>query len=250
MVNLLEREAELCGKLSDALRESNEILQNIFSLSPVAIGLIENERFVWVNDMMYDMFGYEIDDYFDETPFSSIFTSEAQYKNIKSRMKTGFYEGEVLEVDLQFKKKDGSVFDGNIRMKKNTESKSNGGMVFSLMDISKRKRIESERLMSEKFKSILQVAGAVCHEFNQPLQAIAGFSRLLKEDLPKDNVSHLHLRVILEQVDRMSELTNKLMNITKIETMDYLNKLILDIERSSASLGKGSNHGHEENSCC
>jgi signal transduction histidine kinase len=37
----------------------------------------------------------------------------------------------------------------------------------------------------EKLQAVLELAGAVCHELNQPIQAILGHSELLLMDLPK-----------------------------------------------------------------
>jgi len=49
-------------------------------------------------------------------------------------------------------------------------------MIESSLDITGRKQAEQERVQREKLEGILEMAGAVCHEFNQPLQGILGFS--------------------------------------------------------------------------
>jgi len=113
----LKKEIDLRIRMEDALRESNEILQNILSLSPVAIGLIENNRFVWVNDTMCEMFGYEIDEYFKEAHFSSIFPSKVLYSKIMTKISEALPSEEELETDHSFKRNDGSVFEGNLKIR-------------------------------------------------------------------------------------------------------------------------------------
>ena len=50
-------------------------------------------------------------------------------------------------------------------------------------------KIEEQRIQSEKLKGVIEMAGAVCHELNQPLQTILGFSELLMLDL-ENNGEH------------------------------------------------------------
>ena len=42
-------------------------------------------------------------------------------------------------------------------------------LIESLSDISEFKRAETERLEKEKLQALVETAGAVCHEMNQPL---------------------------------------------------------------------------------
>jgi len=101
------------------------------------------------------------------------------------------------------------------------------------IDISEHKRAERERLKKEKLKGVVEMAGAVCHELNQPLQSISGFSELLMMEMEKDMPVYEKVSIIKNQVVRMGEITKKLMHITKYETKGYLEDRIIDIEKSS-----------------
>ena len=85
----------------------------------------------------------------------------------------------------------------------------------------------------EKLQGVIEMAGAVCHEMNQPIQAISGFSELLMMDIEDDSPFYKKIKGIQEQTERMGEITKKLMSITKYETKDYLKRKIVDIDRSS-----------------
>jgi len=95
-----------------------------------------------------------------------------------------------------------------------------------------RKQISKERLRSEKFQGVLEMAGSICHEINQPMQAVSGYSELLLMDLSEDNPRYSSIKKIKDQTDRMGKITKKLMKITKYETKSYLDGKILDIDKS------------------
>jgi phosphoserine phosphatase RsbU/P len=87
----------------------------------------------------------------------------------------------------------------------------------------------------EKLQGVLEMAGAVCHELNQPLQVVSGYSELLLMDLPEDDPNRTHLMHIRESVRRIGALTRKIMGITTYCSMDYLQGKgrIVDIEGAS-----------------
>ena len=74
----------------------------------------------------------------------------------------------------------------------------------------------------EKFKGVIEMAGAICHEINQPLMAISGYSEILSMDLSEDNPQYEVLKNIIDQVHRLGKITQKLMSITKYKTKRYL----------------------------
>ena len=97
-------------------------------------------------------------------------------------------------------------------------------------DITARKRAEKERLQREKLQGVLEMAGAACHELNQPLQYIY---YLLKE-IVEENPQSESISEIKTQFDRIREITNKLQGITTYETTDYIKgSKIVDIDKAS-----------------
>jgi len=98
-----------------------------------------------------------------------------------------------------------------------------------------RRIIELQAALAEKEKlqGVIETAGAVCHEMNQPMQVISGLSELLMMDIEDDNPFYKKIEGIQEQIKRMAEITMKLMRITKYKAKDYLKSKIVDIDRSS-----------------
>jgi len=102
-------------------------------------------------------------------------------------------------------------------------------------DVADRVKAEAERIEFERLQGVLEMAGAVCHELNQPLQSIMGYSQLLQLDVPEGFPGVDYLKKIVDQVERMREITGKLMGITRYETVEYLSgSKIVDIHKSSA----------------
>ncbi len=89
-------------------------------------------------------------------------------------------------------------------------------------------------LEEEKLEGVLEMAGAVCHELNQPMQSVLGFSQLLMDDMTMDDPRYEYISIIKDQIDKMGRITKKLMRITKYETRDYIESTkIIDIYKAS-----------------
>ena len=85
-----------------------------------------------------------------------------------------------------------------------------------------------------KIQGVLEMAGAVCHEMNQPLQAITGYLDLIMMEEDSRGQVYERLRLMRDQVNRMGLITRKLMRITTYETREYTQGTkIIDIDKSA-----------------
>ncbi|MFZ1947686.1 MAG: response regulator [bacterium] len=94
--------------------------------------------------------------------------------------------------------------------------------------------MQAELLQREKLRGVVEMAGATCHEFNQPMQVISGYAELLLKEMARN--SHLYGKVmkIREAADAMAAITGKLQQITRYETREYFDGMkIIDIDKSS-----------------
>lgn len=96
--------------------------------------------------------------------------------------------------------------------------------------------LQNEMKQREKLQGVLEMAGAVCHELNQPLQSVSGFSEILLADIEKDDPNYEALITIKAGIDRIGELTKKIMNITHYKSRPYLKSRIVDISNASQYL--------------
>jgi PAS domain S-box-containing protein len=108
------------------------------------------------------------------------------------------------------------------------------GTVTVLSDLTDKNKATQDRLLKEKLESVLETAGGVCHEFNQPLQALSGHLEILAVKVKASSEAMDHIEKALGQIERMRTITDKLQGITRYETLVYAgNTKIIDIHRSS-----------------
>lgn len=108
------------------------------------------------------------------------------------------------------------------------------GSIINLQDISERKKNEKTTAQKEKLKGVLEMAGAVCHELSQPAMIIEGYADIFLLNMPDEDPHYEKMVKLKHQVGRITELTQKLMNITEYKTREYSKgKTIVDIDRAS-----------------
>ena len=94
-------------------------------------------------------------------------------------------------------------------------------------------KLQTELVEREKLQGVIEMAGAVCHELNQPLQVISGLVELMMMDVESDTPLYKNIRSLKEQINRMSITTKKLMHVTQYKTKDHLNSKIIDIAKAA-----------------
>ncbi len=93
--------------------------------------------------------------------------------------------------------------------------------------------LQKSILEKEKIQVVLEMAGMVCHEINQPLMTISGYSEMILDEIKKDEDVYHKIKIIAEQTERISQITKKLMEITTYHSKGYLKGSIIDLEKAS-----------------
>ena len=94
-------------------------------------------------------------------------------------------------------------------------------------------RAERDRLQRERLQGVLEMAGAVCHELNQPMQVLSVYCERSLKTMANDNALRDHIKGIAEKIDNMALIVRKLELIAKYETKDYIEgKRIIDIDKA------------------
>ncbi|TYT73331.1 response regulator [Desulfobotulus mexicanus] len=83
------------------------------------------------------------------------------------------------------------------------------------------KHVHLENEKQQKLEGALGMAATICHELNQPLQKISGYSELLKNLGSSERKENLYADNILRAVEEMGNLTRKLMTLTQYRTRKY-----------------------------
>ncbi len=231
----LEIEAENCRVAEESLRRSNDIVSSILSASPIGIGLVENRFIQQINGAMMKMFRFDSEmDYFGKSA-RIIYPSEEDFLKVGEFIYQYLKVGKEAWLDTTFKRKDGTTFLGHLKVNSLFPPDPMQKATFTISDISWRKRAEKELLQKEKLQAIVELAGAVCHNMNQPMQAVLVelAECAVMGEIEKDTVN-LKVRKIQQHLNTLREMSRKLMHITRYETRDYLEgEKIIDIDKAS-----------------
>jgi PAS domain S-box-containing protein len=218
------------------LQDSADLVDSILECSPVGIGLVENRIIKRVNSAMLKLFGFNRESDFVGKSARIIYPNEATYQKVGKQLYNSLSSGEPAAIDADFVRKDGTSFYGHLKASCPDPTHPWRNTTVVLSDISWRRSAELEGRQREKLQGVLEMAGAVCHELNQPMQeAMFTCSDLLSDEPLTQAELQQKARRIKEQLNRMANMTRRLMRITRYETIDYINgEKIIDIEKSSS----------------
>lgn len=146
----------IAGKLAEeSLRKNEELFRTIVATSPVGILLVKNRIMEWVSESWMKMFGFQQPGECIGRSARLIYASDAEYERVANVLYNGLESGAVTRVDAKLMRKDGSVFDGHLKMKALDPSDLRKGIISAISDISDRKRAEQElQLEKELFESL------------------------------------------------------------------------------------------------
>lgn len=211
-------------KAEDDLQKSNERMEMLLHSIPQGIIIIDEEthKIIDVNPQAALMIGSPVEQMVGRVchnficPFLEgkcpISISENKFNKTESVLLTA--QGEKIPI---------------LKTVLSVQIDGQNCLVECFSDISEMKNAESDRLEKEKLQAIIEMAGAICHELNQPLMGALGYADLLLLDMENEETVQENARKIEEQIQRMGKITKKLMEITRYKTKKYLDTQIIDI---------------------
>jgi signal transduction histidine kinase/CheY-like chemotaxis protein len=103
------------------------------------------------------------------------------------------------------------------------------------MDITERKRLETQLTRAQRMEAVGILAGGIAHDFNNLLTAIMGYGELMKMDLEKNDPHYHYTEEILKTCTRGSTLTHQLLAFSRKQilqpTVLSVNSLVSGMER-------------------
>lgn len=206
-------------------------LETILESSPVGICLLENRVFKWVNAEMVRLFGYDSKAAFAGQRTQMIYAFKQAYKDTVAILQKELILHAKADFDVELKRRDGTLFKAHIILTSFNQENPLESAIATVADISLRDVAQQEKLEKEKLQGVLEMAGAICHEINQPLQAIIGYSNLFDTE----SITAKELEQIKFQATRIGDITKRLSNITRYKTIPYPGDTkIVDIWGSSS----------------
>ena len=219
-------------RMEESLCESENKFRVLTEKAVVGVYLAQNGVLQYINPKAADIVGYTVDELIMHKPKDFIAPEDQPRAREYSRKLTSG-EAESLYYELRMVKKSGdlvSVESYGSRIIYNGQP----AIIGTIIDITDRKRAEKERRHREKLESALEITGAVCHEMNQPMQIISGYSELLLQTVSENDPIYTKIDGINKQINRMASITRKLRAINNYKTQNYAGNIrIMDINESS-----------------
>lgn len=215
--------------IKEALRQSEEKFHKAFRSSPdwVVISTLDDGIYLEVNQAFLHTTGYTTQEVLGRSSTEiGIWVDPKERDELHQILREN---GRVCNAEVRFRIKSGTI----LHVLWSAEVIEYGGkecLIAVARDITDRKLAEQEQMRREKLQGVLEMAGATCHEMNQPLQNIFF---MLDEFLEAYPESQTGLQ-IKKQMNRIRTITGKLERITTYETKDYIQGTkIIDIDKAS-----------------
>ncbi|OFZ65191.1 MAG: hypothetical protein A2328_10135 [Bdellovibrionales bacterium RIFOXYB2_FULL_36_6] len=218
-------------QIEDELKRERETLSMILERTPHGISLVDNDgNYLFVNPYFTKITGYALEDIpSKEEWFKKAYLDENYRKEVTDAWNKDILHegmGKIREFKIKCKNGDTKHIEFRSAFLKNEK-------ISVLTDVTARK--ESEEIIREKdrLQGALELSKAVCHEMTQPLMSVLGYFDLILLDMHADDPNYSRICKIQKQLERMSDITKKLMKISRYQTKDYLNEKILDLYETS-----------------
>ncbi len=182
--------------------------------------LYANNAFLNISEYTQEeIYGQSIDVFFPNEHDKSLIETIFKGKQAQS------WHGEI-----PFKTKNGRIFYMLLSTSVIENTKNNPFAIVSVgYDLTREKNAQEITRKAEMLKTVQELAGAVSHEFAQPLQVLSNYIGLIQMGEYKPEF----LDKSKKAVQQITELVANLSEITSIKKQDYLNAEIINLKASS-----------------
>ncbi len=221
------------GFIRDNTRRKQAEDEFIMSIqhSPIGCYIVQDAKFVYVNPEFTRITGYS------QSALLGTYPLDIVHPEYREQVRTNFIR--MLKQERNFPY-EFMILDCNGDIKWIAETatpirfKDRRAGLGYFMDITRRKTAEAESREREKLQAILELAGAVGHELNNPLQVIVTCAEQLQKKAPKDSRSLRLHRLMDQNIRLLAQKIHRIQNITRYAAKDYVQgQKIFDIEAGS-----------------
>jgi len=196
-----------------ALRESEEKYRQVVHHANDAIFIAQDEVIKFPNPKTVALVGYGADE-LARIPFVDLIHPEDRELVLRRHKRR--LEGEELESTYSFRviQKTGE----EIWVQLNTAVITWDGRPATLnflRDVTHQKKLEDQLRHAQKMEAIGTLAGGIAHDFNNLLMGLQGRISLMLMDTPRDHPHREYLRGMEEMVKTSSDLTRRLLGISR-----------------------------------
>src|SRR5437879_2211814 len=189
---------------------------------------------VYVSENISRLTGYEVEEVLRPDWLRDNVHPEDR-ERIRGDLAEQFPTGQFT-IEYRFRHKDGSyrwiLDEGRVRHDATGHAVE---VVGAWIDITERKRLETQLRQAQKMEAIGQLAGGVAHDFNNVLTAIAGNAELLQEGFADGDPKRETVEEIRTAASRAESLTRQLLAFSR---QQILQPRVLEVNRAVAGMEK------------
>ena len=207
------RDITTSKQAEEALRESELKFRGLFDLSPQAIAVTEVEtgRLIDVNDTFCKVTKYNKEEVLGRTTTELGFYSKEDRNRFIGKLQPS---GEIHGLEMDFKAKDGSIIN-SVMFARYIQLKGKTFIITTFLDMTERKRLESQLQQAYKMEAIGTLAGGIAHDFNNLLMGILGSTSLMLFNIKSHHPHYESLKNIEKHVQSGAKLTKQLLGIAR-----------------------------------
>jgi two-component system cell cycle sensor histidine kinase/response regulator CckA len=218
------------------LRESEERYRTLVENVPIGIYRTTPSpegRFLMANPAFLRMFGFKTQAELKHVSLGQLYANPDEGKAFSDDL---LARGSVARVELQFKKKDGTLMWGSVTARVVYDEQAQGTAYFdcTIEDTSERKGVEERYYQSQKMQAIGQLTAGIAHDFNNLLTAVNGFTELMGVQLPPDDPLQEYVGQVLDSGQRAADLVSHLMAFARKQVLEPrvldLNVVVAEME--------------------
>jgi len=258
----LQKEIVERRRAEQALAKSKAEFEAMFNSIPDAVLFVDTQRrIVMSNPAVLPMFGYRPEELIGK-PTEMLYVNKADYLDQGQRRYRTGPGSETNAYEIQYKRKDGSVFWSESL---GTQVKNSEGEVIGFIglfrDITARKKTEEELLkyrehleelvtertiaLENSYQELESYSYSIAHDLRSPLRSISGFSQILLEDsndkLEPAAQEHLqriirsagHMAQLIDDILELSRVSRSGMHITEVNLSDICQEISKTLHESS-----------------
>jgi two-component system NtrC family sensor kinase len=229
----------------EALRESQEQLRKMFESVTDGISVIDLDGVITeVNQRMVEIheFGSK-DELVGKNAMELVVPRE--YERIAANMKQAIKQGKVSGVEYTLLKANGTEFPAELSTSVlNNATGEAVGHITIVRDITERKGMQEQLMLTDRLASIGELASGIAHELNNPLTSVIGFSQLLMERDIADDFKE-DLKLVHSEAQRAAGIVKNLLTFARkhapVKQLTQINSVIEDVLRLRAYEQKVNN---------